>query len=199
LPEANDFLVLKPGETVTHLAELSGVYDFAKTGEYSVQFAVESLSLFDPAAAHRQNMRDASGYLQSHNTGGSRYTTWFGVYNSARYGTVKTHFTAIVDAMTNAPITVDCKCSNSAYAYVYPAQPYKIYVCRAFWNAPLNGTDSKAGTLVHEMSHFNVVAGTDDVVYGQTGAKNLALSDPAKAITNADSHEYFAENTPAQP
>jgi peptidyl-Lys metalloendopeptidase len=100
--------------------------------------------------------------------------------------------------MATAPITVDCKCKQSYYAYVYSNQPYKIYVCRAFWSAPLNGTDSKAGTLVHEMSHFDVVAGTDDVVYGQTGAKNLATSDPAKAITNADSHEYFAENTPAQ-
>ncbi|MEO8196116.1 MAG: M35 family metallo-endopeptidase [Thermoanaerobaculia bacterium] len=28
------------------------------------------------------------------------------------------------------------------------------------------GTDSKAGTLVHEMSHFNVVASTDDHAYG---------------------------------
>jgi peptidyl-Lys metalloendopeptidase len=35
--------------------------------------------------------------------------------------------------------------------------------------------------------------------YGQTAAKALAVSDPAKALDNADSHEYFAENTPAQP
>ena len=47
------------------------------------------------------------------------------------------------------------------------------------------------------MSHFDVVAGTDDVVYGQTGAMNLASTDPNRAITNADSHEYFAENTEA--
>jgi peptidyl-Lys metalloendopeptidase len=100
--------------------------------------------------------------------------------------------------MTNASITVDCKCKQSYYAYVYATQPYKIYVCRAFWSAPMNGTDSKAGTLVHEMSHFDVVANTDDVVYGQTGAKNLAISNPNDAIRNADSHEYFAENTPAQ-
>lgn len=50
---------------------------------------------------------------------------------------------------------------------------------------------------VHEMSHFNVVAGADDWVYGQAGAASLAISDPAKAIDNADSHEYFGENTPA--
>jgi peptidyl-Lys metalloendopeptidase len=43
-------------------------------------------------------------------------------------------------------------------------------VCHAFWPAPANGTDSKAGTLIHEMSHFNVVAGTNDWVYGQSGA-----------------------------
>ena len=47
------------------------------------------------------------------------------------------------------------------------------------------------------MSHFNVVAGTDDHVYGQAGAKSLAASDPARALDNADNHEYFAENTPA--
>jgi len=48
------------------------------------------------------------------------------------------------------------------------------------------------------MSHFNVTAGTDDHVYGQAAAKNLAISDPASAIDNADSHEYFAENNPHQ-
>jgi peptidyl-Lys metalloendopeptidase len=101
--------------------------------------------------------------------------------------------------MTNAGITFDCKCKQNYYAYVYPNQPYNIYLCRVFWQAPLSGTDSKAGTLIHEMSHFNVVAGTDDVVYGQTGARNLADTDPNAAITNADSHEYFAENTPPLP
>jgi peptidyl-Lys metalloendopeptidase len=48
------------------------------------------------------------------------------------------------------------------------------------------------------MSHFTVVAGTSDYAYGQTAAKRLATSNPKKAINNADSHEYFAENTPAQ-
>jgi peptidyl-Lys metalloendopeptidase len=48
------------------------------------------------------------------------------------------------------------------------------------------------------MSHFRIVADTDGVVDGQTGARNLATSDPDAAITNADRHEYFAENTPFQ-
>jgi peptidyl-Lys metalloendopeptidase len=141
---------------------------------------------------------NAENYLLA-NTQGPRYTTWFGVYSSTRYNTVKSNFTDISNAMDNAGIAFDCKCKQNYYAYVYPNQPYKIYLCKVFWTAPLAGTDSKAGTLIHEMSHFDVVAGTDDVVYGQAGAMNLASTDPNLAITNADSHEYFAENTPAQP
>jgi len=275
-PQAANYIHLKPGETVTHSAELSGVYDFSKTGDYSVQFSVESMQLFNPSAAHRQNQTksrvahlesnelmfwvqgratdwtkvgqtngkrggngngggkpgggepppggrisfsgrcsneqqttiltaineataisgDASSYMDGNL--GARYTTWFGAENAARENTVDANFVAINDAMATADITVDCKCKQNYYAYVYPTQPYKIYVCRAFWSAPMTGTDSKAGTLVHEMSHFDVVAGTDDVVYGQTGATNLAISNPNDAIRNADSHEYFAENTPHQ-
>lgn len=141
---------------------------------------------------------DSENYLLANNQG-PRYTTWFGVFSSTRYTTVKNHFTAISDAWDNAGVNFDCKCKQNYYAYVYPNQPYNIYLCKVFWQAPMTGTDSKAGTLIHEMSHFDIVAGTDDVVYGQTGAKNLAISDPNAAITNADSHEYFAENTPYQP
>ena len=140
----------------------------------------------------------AENYLLGNNQG-SRYVTWFGVYSSTRYGTVTNNFTAISNAMDNAGIAFDCKCKQNYYAYVYSNQPYKIYLCKVFWTAPLSGTDSKAGTLIHEMSHFDIVAGTDDVVYGQTGAKNLAISNPNDAIRNADNHEYFAENTPALP
>lgn len=67
-----------------------------------------------------------------------------------------------------------------------------------FWSTTATGTDSRAGTLVHEVSHWNVNGGTRDSVYGQSGAKNLASSNPARAVMNADNHEYFAENTPAE-
>lgn len=131
-------------------------------------------------------------------TRGTRYTTWFGTYNSSRYSTVRSHFSNIRNAMDTASVRFNCTCTDSAYAYVYSSQPYTIYLCNAFWSAPPTGTDSKAGTLVHEMSHFNVVAGTDDWAYGQSAARSLATSNPSRAVDNADSHEYFAENTPAQ-
>ena len=142
---------------------------------------------------------ESENYLFGINSGTSRYTTWFGTFLTSRYNTVKSNFTAISDAMDNAGVTFDCGCRQNYYAYVYPNQPYNIYLCKVFWQAPMAGTDSKAGTLIHEMSHFNVVAGTDDVVYGQSGAMNLASTNPNLAITNADSHEYFAENTPFRP
>ena len=82
--------------------------------------------------------------------------------------------------------------------YVYPTQPYTVYLCSVFWTAPLTGTDSQGGTLIHESSHFNTVASTDDWTYGQTNCRSLAISDPDKAIDNADSHEYYAENNPVQ-
>lgn len=142
----------------------------------------------------------ANAYLAGPASATPRYTTWFGAFSNAGWNTAKSHFAAEQSAFTTQALTLDCKCKKkNVYAYVYPTQPYKIYVCGAFWAAPLTGTDSKAGTLVHEMSHFNVVAGTDDWAYGQTAAKALAISDPTKALNNADSHEYFAENTPAQP
>jgi peptidyl-Lys metalloendopeptidase len=144
---------------------------------------------------------NAESYLLGNNQG-PRYTTWFGVYSLTRFNKVTSNFTKISDAMDTidgAGINFDCKCKQPYYAYVYPNDPYKIYLCKVFWQAPPAGTDSQAGTLIHEMSHFDVVAATDDVVYGQSGAMNLASSDPNLAVTNADSHEYFAENTPFRP
>jgi peptidyl-Lys metalloendopeptidase len=150
-------------------------------------------------AQARSYTENAKGYLNT-GTVGARYTTWFGAYTSSRYATAQQHFVAIDGAMdqSGGQIKINCGCNQNYYAYVYPTKPYEIFVCKAFWSAPTGGTDSKGGTLVHEMSHFNVTAGTDDVVYGQSGAKSLAISNPDQALNNADSHEYFAENTPNQ-
>ncbi|CAE6490326.1 unnamed protein product [Rhizoctonia solani] len=139
---------------------------------------------------------NANTYLAGISSGTTRYTTWFGTFTSARFSTVKSHFSLIGTDATST--TYDCTCTDSGtYAYVYPGSPGYVYLCGAFWNAPNTGTDSRAGTIVHEQSHFTVNGGTDDHVYGQSGAKSLAISNPANAVDNADNHEYFAENNPA--
>lgn len=137
----------------------------------------------------------------------SRYTTWFGDASvtdpswsgNNAYQKVKENFTQIKDAVNNKALSFDCNCSqgsDNTFAYVYKNQPYKIYLCSVFWKVPMVGTDSQAGTLIHEVSHFNVVSDTSDHAYGHTNSKQLAKTDPKKAVDNADSHEYFAENTP---
>lgn len=162
-------------------------------------------STLNTALGNAQNYTAGSllallGTSESKRPNATRYKTWFGTYDAARYNSVTGHYSKILDAFQNKQITFKCGsdlCSSNWYAFVYAGEPYRIYLCNVFWNAPETGTDSKMGTLVHETSHFNVVASTDDHVYGQSGCKNLALSDPAKAIDNADSHEYFVENTPS--
>jgi peptidyl-Lys metalloendopeptidase len=123
----------------------------------------------------------------------SAYRTWFGTYTSSRYSTVQSHYTNIYSTFATKTVTFYCDCTDSSYAYVFANQPYRIHLCGAFWAAPMTGIDSKAGTLVHETSHFTVVAGTQDYAYGTSACQSLAISNPSRAISNADSHEYFAE------
>jgi peptidyl-Lys metalloendopeptidase len=180
-------------ETIGNLVAPEGLSftNCSSSQQSSVTTAVNSAKTYSTGAKN---------YLlgKTYSTVGPRYTSWFGAKNSSRFNTTKTHYTNIENAFLTKPVVVDCGCHEDYYAYVYPSQPYKIYVCNAFWSAPNTGTDSRAGTLVHEMSHFNIVAGTDDWAYGQSACRSLANSNPKKAVDNADSHEYFAENTPAQ-
>lgn len=156
-------------------------------------------SLASAVTAATNYAASSTTYLNGTPSATPRYTTWFGAYTLSRWNTAKDHFTKARNAFQTAALTLDCSCKDSGtYAYVYPTQPYKIYVCGAFWNAPMTGTDSKGGTLVHEMMHFNVIAGTDDWAYGQSAAKSLAKSNPTKALDNSDNYEYFAENNPFQ-
>jgi len=153
-------------------------------------------TIAEAVAAGSAMAANGLGYLTSGKEQGQRYTNWFGALDAARQAVVNKNFTAIKDAFETKPVKVDCGCDEDYFAYVYPFQPYTIYVCNAFWTAPMTGTDSKGGTMLHEMSHFDIVAGTDDHVYGQQGAAEMARTAPQRAINNADSHEYFGENSP---
>ena len=148
--------------------------------------------------AGRAMAADSHAYLTAKQDLGTRYTTWFGAPDTARAAKVAGNVTAVKDAFENKPVKINCDCNEPYFAYVYPARPYTVWVCKAFWAAAVTGTDSRGGTLLHELSHFDVVAGTDDHVYGQTGAADLARTAPERAINNADSYEYFGENSPPQ-
>ncbi|KAJ7097110.1 peptidyl-Lys metalloendopeptidase [Mycena belliarum] len=188
----------------SHTASLSGQLAVSRHSAISKRIGYQSCStsrqstLVTAAAAAQTYANNAVTYLNANTASTTRFVTWFGTFTSAHRTTVLSHYTKMA-AAKYADYTYDCSCTDSdVYAYVFPNEFGTIYLCGVFWSTTTTGTDSRAGTLIHESSHFTRLAGTDDIVYGQTGAKALAKSNPAQAIMNADSHEYFAENTPAQ-
>ncbi|QRV85906.1 peptidyl-Lys metalloendopeptidase [Ceratobasidium sp. AG-Ba] len=149
------------------------------------------------SSTRQSQIATAASSSNTISSGTTRWTTWFGTFSSSHFSTIKSHYANIGTDATNTEY--DCTCTESdTYAYTYPDEPGYIYLCGAFWSAPNTGTDSRAGTIIHEQSHFTNNAGTQDYAYGQSAAKSLAKSNPNEAIENADNHEYFAENNPAQ-
>lgn len=103
-----------------------------------------------------------------------------------------------LDSFTTANFVPAEPGENDCYAYVYPNKEDKIYLGDDFDSAPATGTNSKASTLIHEMSHYNSVGATDDVklangkdAYGESNCMKLVKENPAGAKNNADSFENF--------
>ena len=267
-PTAEDMVTLAPGMEMSSVIELSSVYDMTQSGNYVIQYKMNSdqvlflnnsvlqrrLMSFNGAhksvlqsdpivvfAVGRQNPLIEQGiearaqpraltpsyigcsasqssaissamssaesinsnayqHLNTISAGTTRYATWFGTFSSSNWLTVKSHFTKLQSTLSSKTLAFDCTCplssAKSSFAYVYKGQPYRIHLCNAFWPAPTTGTNSKSGTIIHELAHFTVVADANDLGYGHDTCKALARSNPAKAITNADNIEYFAENNP---
>jgi len=129
-----------------------------------------------------------------------RYSRWFGAYSETRFNIVNSGFVNIRSVLENNQIDFICGClRDGTFAFVNRARPFEINLCPAFWPASETGTDSRAGTIVHELSHFNEIVGTGDFEYGQADTVILAADDPDQAVFNADNYEYFAENTPTLP
>lgn len=131
----------------------------------------------------------------------STYEQWFGTYTSSRWSKIKQDFSNIYSRLNSKQFNIDCTCNQpGTYAFVYPTDPtHTIHLCPVFWSASSNkySYNSQPGTLTHEMSHFNDVAGTEDYQYGVTGCLQLAADSPSVAVDNADSHEYFQESDPS--
>ena len=122
----------------------------------------------------------------------ARYREWFGTHSATRFKKVKANYSAVRERMERVPFTYDLTgdgCDDGIFAYTYQGTS-TIWYCSAFWSAPAKGTDSKAGTVVHEHTHSD--ASTDDINYGQEDCRALARKKPARAVKNADSHEYYA-------
>jgi hypothetical protein len=148
---------------------------------------------------------------------------WFGTVSAAARNRIRKR---IVRAMRKLKMLHDSDFVNEVkekeYAYVNPKiidhGKYEgtVHLGRKFWS-----TDAKtrAGTLIHELSHFVTVGDTDDVgverkdraatdfpgkevdpkddlsyaTYGGTRGTRLAVANPSLALKNADSFEFFVE------
>ena len=125
-----------------------------------------------------------------------RYLQWFGAFSPDRYATVTETYRNAEQVFEDGSTEFICDCDEPFFAFVFPIDPFKVYLCEFYWRAAQTGTDSRAGTILHELSHFPEVAGTRDNAYGQRAVANLAINSPAASVNNADTVEYFAENTP---
>lgn len=138
------------------------------------------------------------------------YARWFGTYSDRKAETVRATLKAVVRAIRTGGVSLQCDslrdqgCGVDEYAWVYAHEPYQIYLCPAFFDMPPlaalrpgtrasdNGT--REGTLIHELSHFRSAGGTKDHCYARRDCARMAQTDPARAIENADSYQYFIED-----
>ena len=140
----------------------------------------------------------------------SEYGRWFGTYSDRNAEKVRSSLKGIVAAMRRGAVTVQCDqvepdgCASGEYAYVYSDRPYLLHVCPPFFNLPSLETlrpgsrrsdfGTREGTIVHELSHFTHVAGTEDHCYSRSDCALMAREAPHLAIENADSYQYFTED-----
>ncbi len=140
----------------------------------------------------------------------SDYQRWFGDYSRQNAERVRATLKSMATAFRSGAVTAQCDpvgpdgCDPGDYAWVYANEPYLIHLCPQFFDLPPlsvlrpgdrrsdNGT--REGTIVHELSHFLHVAGTEDHCYSRTECSRMAQSDTRRAIENADSYQYFTED-----
>lgn len=138
------------------------------------------------------------------------FETWFGKYSPAAGETVRRHMKSIVKAIKSGSVTGACRaygfesCERAVYAFVYSDEPYFVNFCPRFFSLPKmsdfdptsfggqNGT--RSGTIIHEISHFDIVAATSDECYERAVCSDMAERSSERALRNADSYQYFAED-----
>ena len=138
------------------------------------------------------------------------YRRWFGAFSAANAEKVRSSLKAVDRALARDDVTLVCPrpgedgCAFDTYANVLPNRPYYVNLCSAFFTQPTMAgvittarafdSGTREGTIIHEISHFDIVAGTDDHCYTREICTGFATTDPSRAINNADSFQYFAED-----
>jgi len=138
------------------------------------------------------------------------YRTWFGRWDAVRAKFVRSTISALKNHIRTSKITYVCQragagsCDGGTYAFVYPDDSSTIYLCPPYFELPslsdatfleVFNSGTRAGTIIHEMSHYEDVGGTDDNCYNRDVCSDYARTSPNRAAHNADSFQYFSEDT----
>eukprot|EP01105_Mastigella_eilhardi_P003303 TRINITY_DN14240_c0_g1_i1.p2 TRINITY_DN14240_c0_g1~~TRINITY_DN14240_c0_g1_i1.p2 ORF type:complete len:184 (-),score=41.05 TRINITY_DN14240_c0_g1_i1:64-615(-) len=121
-------------------------------------------------------------------------TEFFG--NESSWVVVEAHLRAALALTEFSPTCGGMYCADNinSYVYAHDAQ-HRVFLCKSFFDRSLEygSWDTAMGCLLHELTHFDDVAGTRDYAYGPSACRALALADPTRASTNADSHQCYLE------
>lgn len=144
------------------------------------------------------------------------FLTWFGTTEPAaravirrRIGTAMTK--TKLKALRVSDFVAETPPEAGDFAYVFPNQAERgKYEMTVHLGPEFATADdvTRAGTFIHEVSHFVAVGHTDDVkssfvgmpagkkkvtMYGYSRAQRLSMKDPKGALDNADNFEFFIE------
>lgn len=138
------------------------------------------------------------------------FQRWFGKHTVQSGEKVRRNLKAVVSAIRKDEIAAVCVnegsglCDGDTYAFVDPDDPYQVSLCPAFFvmdtmkqltdESVAAGNGTRAGTWVHEITHFTNVAATDDICYSREDCSDMASAAPMDALMNADSYQYFVED-----
>lgn len=122
-----------------------------------------------------------------------RYVKFFGKYTTQRADRVGTVYFKSLLALAQQ-IEFYSVADKNAWAEAEQLGPLRIGLGPRFWPEPMiggSGRRSKAGVLLHELSH--IVDGTGDERYHYEPILQLAECCPDKAVRNADNYQFYAE------
>lgn len=138
------------------------------------------------------------------------FRRWFGDYSPRNGDFLRRNLKSVHKSIVGQAIHSNCRnrneeaCKDGTYAFVDRGRPWVVNFCPPFFDlptmkgvfpgsgAPENGTQE--GTIIHEMSHFEETANTDDLCYSRGECEAMARTDPNGALRNADSYQYYAED-----
>jgi len=180
----------------------SSRHDEARCSGADDQFHASHIEVLAQALADERGMliKMRAVLLRWNSVDRAVFRRWFGTTDE----TARRRILSRIERMLKLNLRVNVENFRQAnphedgiYAYVYSDdRKFTIYLDEEFEDAPPKGPDSKAGVLLHEMSHFESIGSTLDIVYGEQEAELLASVSRVLALRNADSFEFFGEYIP---